>query len=145
MPAFTASSLYCCIAANASGFGGGPASDSFVAMPMTMKRIVLSWIRFGTVAAAFAASPTRRTRPVKIDTSFEKAVNWWVQGANVIGGRNDEGSRGAECLSLWKAPRAVGSAKHYPNEGRNPDDQPQGLPEASLRTPNAHRVNDRKR
>ena len=42
MPAFTASSLYFCIVANASGFGGGAASDSFVAMAMTMKRIMLS-------------------------------------------------------------------------------------------------------
>src|SRR3954447_4411821 len=42
IPAFASSSLYCCIAANASGVGGGPPSDSFVAMPMTMKRIVLS-------------------------------------------------------------------------------------------------------
>ena len=56
-----------------------PASDSFVAMPMIMKRIVLSWIRFVSVAAPFAASLTRRTRPVKIDTSFEKAVNCRVQ------------------------------------------------------------------
>jgi hypothetical protein len=28
--------------------------------------------RFASVAAPFAASITRRTRPVKIDTSFEK-------------------------------------------------------------------------
>src|SRR5258705_863615 len=41
-PAFAASSLYFCIATNASGFGGGAVSDSFVAIPMTMKRIVLS-------------------------------------------------------------------------------------------------------
>jgi hypothetical protein len=42
-------------------------------MTMTMKRIVRSCIRFVS-AAALAASPTRRTRPLKIDTSFEKAV-----------------------------------------------------------------------
>jgi hypothetical protein len=67
--------LYSPIAAYASGFGGGPASDSFVAIPMTMKRIVLSWIRFGWVAATSAALLTRRTRPVKIDTSLEKDVD----------------------------------------------------------------------
>jgi hypothetical protein len=30
---------------------------------------------FVSVAAPFAASPTRRTRPVKIDRSFEKSVS----------------------------------------------------------------------
>jgi hypothetical protein len=35
--------------------------------------------RFVSVAAPFAASLTRRTRPVKIDTSFEKAANRRVQ------------------------------------------------------------------
>ena len=38
---------------------------------MTMKRIVLSWIRFVPVAAPFAASLIRRTRPVEVDMSFE--------------------------------------------------------------------------
>src|SRR5262245_8372686 len=54
IPAFTAASLYFCIAANASGFGGGPggpALDSCFAMAMMRKRIVLSWIRFVSVAA----------------------------------------------------------------------------------------------
>src|SRR5215217_3182030 len=73
-PACASSALYCCIAANSSAVGGGAASDSFVAMTMTMKRIVLSGIRFGPVVAPVATLLTRRTRPVQIDTSWEKAV-----------------------------------------------------------------------
>jgi hypothetical protein len=40
--------------------------------------------RFVSVGAPFAASLTRRTRPVKIDTSFEKAVNCRAQKLSVI-------------------------------------------------------------
>src|SRR5262249_43410814 len=47
---------------------------SFVTMAITMKRMVLSWIRLGLIAASFAASFIRRTRPVKIDTVVQKAV-----------------------------------------------------------------------
>ena len=42
IPAFTASSLYFCIATNASGFGRSPGPGSFFAMPMTLKPIGLS-------------------------------------------------------------------------------------------------------
>jgi hypothetical protein len=51
---------------------------------MTMKRIVLSWIRFVSVAEPFALLLIRRTRPVKIDTSFEKP--YLQESANLASG-----------------------------------------------------------
>ena len=67
-------------------------------MPMTMKRIVLSWIRFVSVAAPFAASLTRRTRPVKIDTSFEKAKAGRIR-QSLASSPPIEKSQGATCFA----------------------------------------------
>jgi hypothetical protein len=47
-----------------------------------MKRIVLSRIQVVSVAMLFAASRTRRTTAVKIDTILEISVSWQVESAS---------------------------------------------------------------